>query len=1024
MPHEESPGEGTPGLQGDFKTNCTQHQNFNLPVLRFKDLFLAYNGAHGRVRLSDIVPVGKKRKGKARTEQFAPTLGNIEDHLAGVGDSLGLLPLLDDGENVMWGAIDIDEYGGEFPFALLCEQIANHKLPLVVAKTKSGGAHCYLFLNEPTPASLVQSHLTNWASRLGYPGIEIFPKQTERKPGEIGGWLNMPYYGNDRHAFDAAGRPLSLPEFLDFAESRRVDASALVMFDDIPEAVNTNQPVEAPGRNVFLYALGGRLRERGVPMDEIERQLLEVNATADPDVHPAFADGPLPEADIISMLPRIERYEEGKRKVRPGIPPRPSPEEMPVAEAREALTTALTEWVNETLRRRQVEDDTPFHKLILAGAGLGKSQTLLKCLPKDDGLTFYYVPTVEVAQELAEKARAAFGINGLVVRGRRHADKDGKTLCARPKVVEEAVHHNIRNISQACCLQKNPEGDDFKCPHWDVCEYEAQFQTVPDVVFLSHQYLFQPMGEKLGKPDRIVIDEDLVKTLTVTPRHFSPAELEGPYADIIRDALEAGTSPKLALKEAGVTRKDLTEAATEIDKTAVASIHPAMTDKELKTALKNTVKVGPTPMVYRRLSEELNLEREETYSVSYVPEVRVKVTDEDGEISTERQPRIFVQYRRNLKIPKGVPALLLDATANPNLLAATFPELDTTVITAERNVRVVQVTHQNAGKGAMQKQRNLKDVGAFLMAVEALHGPGAVISHKDATELLSVPSGWTSGWFNNIRGSNAFEKCPVGVIIGRVEPPAGAVERLTRGLFYDKPVTLALGYGYVKTERGYRMKDGEQWGTDVSEHPDELVQAVLETVREAEIIQAVDRLRLRNDDKTKTIYLLCAIPVDLTVDELEPWNKLVGMRDRLERAVRVFGGLLPLRAAWLADRLPELWATPLAAESDIRRKTENSVKPSVYYNNIYSEATVWRLKTLSQSKAYEFRIKRQARPTRVWSHLTVADTRQWLEREFGPLIYFLPPMYAEFFPSHDEEGNEYQKLASNSLEEAYQMFIG
>jgi len=51
-------------------------------------------------------------------------------------------------------------------------------------------------------------------------------------------------------------------------------------------------------------------------------------------------------------------------------------------------------------------------------------------------------------------------------------------------------------------------------------------------------------------------------------------------------------------------------------------------------------------------------------------------------------------------------------------------------------------------------------------------------------------------------------------------------------------------------------------------HPDRRVQAVVEQVREAEMVQAVDRLRLIHSPREKTVVILCNIPLDLPVDEL------------------------------------------------------------------------------------------------------------------------------------------------------------
>ena len=39
------------------------------------------------------------------------------------------------------------------------------------------------------------------------------------------------------------------------------------------------------------------------------------------------------------------------------------------------------------------------------------------------------------------------------------------------------------------------------------------------------------------------------------------------------------------------------------------------------------------------------------------------------------------------------------------------------------------------------------------------------------------------------------------------------------------------------------------------------------------MIQAIDRLRLIHNEKLKTVFILCSIPLDLPVDELLTWKQ-------------------------------------------------------------------------------------------------------------------------------------------------------
>jgi hypothetical protein len=91
---------------------------------------------------------------------------------------------------------------------------------------------------------------------------------------------------------------------------------------------------------------------------------------------------------------------------------------------------------------------------------------------------------------------------------------------------------------------------------------------------------------------------------------------------------------------------------------------------------------------------------------------------------------------------------------------------------------------------------------------------------------------------------------------------------------------------------------------------DRRVQAVVEQVREAEMVQAVDRLRLIHSEREKTVVILCNIPLHLPVDDLVTWRELAG-DDRLEEALarceEKGWDALPLAPEKLTELFPELW---------------------------------------------------------------------------------------------------------------------
>lgn len=196
---------------------------------QFAARFAGLTRAKGRYVLASDpsqVVVGEKAKGKATTLSELVTTEDYAKHLCGeVG--LGIVPVRDDGSCV-FGAIDIDQYVG-IDHAGLATRALALALPVVVCRSKSGGAHVYAFAAEPgLPATQMIEYLKSVRTLMGIEyrkAREIFPKQ-KAQSGGIGNWINLPYFGDTpRKAIRADGTEISLEEFL--SDTRRIDATAL-----------------------------------------------------------------------------------------------------------------------------------------------------------------------------------------------------------------------------------------------------------------------------------------------------------------------------------------------------------------------------------------------------------------------------------------------------------------------------------------------------------------------------------------------------------------------------------------------------------------------------------------------------------------------------------------------------------------------------------------------------------------------------------------------------------------------------
>jgi hypothetical protein len=240
---------------------------------------------------------------------------------------------------------------------------------------------------------------------------------------------------------------------------------------------------------------------------------------------------------------------------------------------------------------------------------------------------------------------------------------------------------------------------------------------------------------------------------------------------------------------------------------------------------------------------------------------------------------------------------------------------------------------------------------------------------------VTVPAGSELAHFGAIRGVDRWKNFDTAVIVGRNQPPISAVEAVARAIWFDDAQPLVFADNWVVENRGYRVRGAlPATGVEVVVHPDRRVQAVLEQLRERESTQAVDRLRLIHAQKPKEVILLSNIPLDIDVDELRSWDEIVH-GTRLERAWAALDGVLPLAPTWLAKRFPALWATPAAAEADVRASGKNRE---------FSNRLIIRNPTV-----YTFRYQPpgQRRPSHALSVLPLDQTQTELTRLIGkPLI--------------------------------------
>lgn len=228
------------------------------PAERMYKLFMGHTGAHGTYAREESTP-GKAKstiKKTARTERDPPTADLWELHLRGQRP-LGIIPI-NTQSRCFWGVIDVDKY--DLDLGGIVQRLEKMKIPMVVCRSKSGGAHIFMFFSEPVEAEIVIEKLREIAGVLGYGGSEIFPKQVAvlEDRGDLGNWLNMPYFESEqtkRYGVTPEGRGLSLEKFLDLAESRRLTRAEMVKVSPVVMS-SSPEMSDAPPCLQFLCGAG------------------------------------------------------------------------------------------------------------------------------------------------------------------------------------------------------------------------------------------------------------------------------------------------------------------------------------------------------------------------------------------------------------------------------------------------------------------------------------------------------------------------------------------------------------------------------------------------------------------------------------------------------------------------------------------------------------------------------------------------------------------------------------------------
>jgi hypothetical protein len=617
-------------------------------------------------------------------------------------------------------------------------------------------------------------------------------------------------------------------------------------------------------------------------------------------------------------------------------------------------------------------------------AGAGKTSTAAALVARElqpGEVVHWFVPTLQLSREIAEKIRAANpGILVKVIEGR------SETNCRRHELVRQVGELGM-HVQRTCCDASQTGIDleeakadpllagvvDHRCPFLAECPYQQQFKDRAQIYLFTVQHICLDKRDEIPAPDLIVVDErfypELVKVKELELDSLLKAR-DDRLGWQVHQALKSGAPLLEALRSKGVTPAALKAAQkAEADywyATSRLAISPGMDVETALERVRGSKKLPRCFHLFRALAEEMELpDRAQGLAVAL-----------EGEMVRVR----WVADHR-LKAP----TLFLDATGDETILRAIKPGIEFHAIDVQRRTgQVVQVVDQRLSKSSLIKERdaarNLARVQRVLDRFAADYERALVVTYKavEDAKALTVPEGWEIAHFGAIRGIDRWRDFDAVFVVGNPLPPIQPVEDQAAVLAMLSGADVQLPGAWSEELRGYRIADGSRLGVKVKCHPNPLADACLRQHREAEIIQALDRLRMIHAERPKDVFLLTSVVVDLTVTRATTLDELGGERGHLDVLLERFGGVVPLSAGWLAERAPDLFATREIAKWWLRKQQD--FKGGICYNNTIANPPF-------EILIGQYRVEGRAggKPARFLARADHLCPRRALEALVGPL---------------------------------------
>ena len=539
------------------------------------------------------------------------------------------------------------------------------------------------------------------------------------------------------------------------------------------------------------------------------------------------------------------------------------------------------------------EEKRTMPSALLANAtmGAGKSQMSRhhagKLLRDKSAAVAFTLPLHRLTTEQAAAFKAETGHDAAIWRGMEQRDPerdDGATMCLQPELPKAAQDASV-NVSAICKV----------CPSRNDCGYQRQRGQKARAWFLPHNLLFQEKPKAIPAPAALVTDEKFHDAGMAENTRLAVSTLEGDLWDVPhagdRELLQEMRGMLLsALKASGATVKapatrvrltkthleavgltaDLAQEARRIEWTRKpkpelsGDVHDILNTLQAMSG-RFTSKV---PTLWNLVEALLRGDHDEATTIEIEADAALQGGDGRGLL-------VWMHHRLDVHETWRAPTLLLDGTAKPEIVRHWFPDLvalpEIHIEAPHQRVTWVRASFAKArltqadptrskNPDAVKRynnarQNNLEDLRRYIEVLGSRFrrsGGGIdvlVVVNKDVEDLLragSLPANVAVEHFNNLRGTNDYEKVRAVIAVGRTLPDAAKIYRAA-----------------------------ERMAGCPLDQDDPLVKAVRWSICEAELLQVIARARgiRRTEADPLDVFILGDVPLPMKIDTVASWEQ-------------------------------------------------------------------------------------------------------------------------------------------------------